>query len=101
MDIKRESDAAHLEVGDLCSFDFYSVNTDDRNAALIDDEIHLECVVCQYWYDRIDEAWRQRRDDVTKGRLERLLKEHQKRGACARRLPGLFSDLERPSMRLH
>ena len=100
MDARRESDA-HLEIGDLCSVDFSPINTDETNAAGIYGETFLECVVCQYWSDRIDEAWHQRQDDLVKAQLQRLLKEHQKRGACARRLPGLFTDLERPSKRLH
>lgn len=101
MDVRRESDPAHMELGDLCSVDFNGFNADDRNAAALDDQMFLECVVCQYWSDRVDEAWRQRQDDLAKAQLQRLLKEHQKRGACARRLPEIFTDLKRPSTRLY
>ncbi len=95
MDARQESHAVHLELGDLYSVDWYGVQTDEMNRAAIDDEIFLECVVCQYSSERIEEAWRQRHNALTQAhRLQRLLKEHQKRGACARRLPAILTDLK-------
>lgn len=94
MDAKQDSHAAHLEHGDLYSVDRYDVHTQEKNAGGIDDEIFLECVVCQYWSERIDDAWRRRQGALAKARLEGLLKEHQKRGACARRLPTILTDLK-------
>jgi hypothetical protein len=93
MDEMQESHATHLELRDLYSVDSHGVQIDEKNAAGIDDEIFLECVVCHYWSERIDDAWRQRQNALVKSRLERLLKEHQKRGACARRLPTILTDL--------
>jgi hypothetical protein len=95
MDARQEPHAAHLELGDLYSVDWYGVHTDEKNTAGIDDEIFQECVVCQYWSERIEEAWRQRQNALSKAHcLQRLLKEHQKRGACARRLPTILTDLK-------
>lgn len=92
----RQADLAHLELGDLFSVDWYGVPSEQETAAESDDEIFLECVVCQYWSDRIEEAWRQHRNALTKARrLQRLLKDHQRRGACARRLPTILTDLKR------
>ena len=95
MDARQESHADHLELGDLYSVDWYGVQTDDKNAVGIEEEIFLECIVCHYWSERIEDAWRQRQNPLTKvRRLQRLLKEHQKRGACARRLPAILTDLK-------
>lgn len=95
MDARQESHAVNLEFGDPYSVDSYGADTDETNAAGVDDEIFLECVVCQYWSERVEEAWRQRQNAMTKARrLQRLLKEHQKRGACARRLPTILTDLK-------
>ena len=95
MDARQESVGVHLEHGDLDSVDWCGVRSDELNRAGIEGEIFLECVVCQYWSERIEEAWRQRQNDLTKAnRLQRLLKEHQKRGACARRLPAILTDLK-------
>ena len=95
MDARQVSDAVHRERGDHYSVDWYGVHTDEMNKAGIDDEIFLECVVCQYWSERIEEAWRQHPSALTKAdHLQRLLKEHQKCGACARRLPAILTDLK-------
>jgi|SRR5579859_797329 len=95
MDARRESLVDHLEIGDLYSGDWYGVHTDEENAVGIEEEIFLECIVCQYWSERIEEAWRQRQSALTQSlRLQRLLKEHQERGACARRLPAILTDLK-------
>ena len=95
MDARQESHADHLEIGDLYSVDWYGVHTDEENAVGIEEEIFLECIVCQYWSERIEEAWRQRQNDLTEApRLQLLLKEHQKWGACARRMPAILTDLK-------
>ena len=95
MDARQESHAVHVEHGYLYSVDWYGVHSDEMNRAGIEDEIFLECVVCQYWSERIEEAWRQPQDALTKAhRVQGLLKEHQKRGACARRLPAILTDLK-------
>lgn len=96
MDARQESHADHLELGGLYSVDWYGVHTDEENVVGIEEEIFLECIVCQYWSERIEEAWRQRENALTNApRLQRLLKEHQKAGACARRLPAILTDLKR------
>lgn len=100
MDGRKESHPAHLELGDLYSVGWHGVRIDEKNTAGIDDEIFLECVVCQYWSERIDEAWRRHQNDLMKVHLERLLEEHQKRGACARRLPAILTELNHASTRL-
>ena len=94
MDERQGSPEVHLELGDLHSVDWYGVHIDEKNTAGIDNDILFECVVCQYWSERIDEAWSRRHNDLTKAHLQRLLKEHQKRGACARRLPSILTDLK-------
>ena len=95
MDARQESHADHLELGDLYSVDWYGVYTDRENAFRIEEEIFLECIVCQYWSERIDETWRQDESALTKApHLHRLLREHQKFGACARRLPLILTDLK-------
>ena len=95
MDMRQESHADHLELGDLYSIDWHGVHTGEENAVGIEEEIFLECIVCQYWSERIEEAWRQPENAFTKApRLQRFLKEHQKAGACARRLPSILTDLK-------
>ena len=102
MDARRESRADHLELGDLYSVNWYGVHTDEENAVGIEEEIFLECIVCQYWSERIEETWRQRQNALAKAaRLQRLLKEHQKCGACARRLPAILTDLKHAGTCLH
>ena len=95
MDAQQESHANHLELGERYSVDWYGVHIDEENAVGIEEEIFLECIVCQYWSERIEETWRQRQNAFTKARrLKRLLKEHQDRRACARRLPTILTDLK-------
>jgi len=95
MDARQESHADHLEIRDLDSIGWHGVHTDEENAVGIEEEIFLECIVCQYWSERIEEALRQRKNALTNAsRLQGLLKEHQKCGACARRLPAILTDLK-------
>ena len=56
MDARQESHAVHLEHGDLDSVDWFGVHSVEMNRAGIEDEIFLECIVCQYWSERIEEA---------------------------------------------
>jgi len=94
MDARQESHADHLEIGDLDSVGWHGVHTDEENAVGIEEQIFLEYIVCQYWSERIEEAYHQRQNDLSETpRLQRLLKEHQKCGACARRLPAILTDL--------
>ena len=95
MDARQDSQADHLELEGLYSVDRHGVQTGEENAVEIEEEIFLECIVCQYWSERIEEAWHRRQNPLTKVRcLQRLLKEHQKLGACARRLPSILTDLK-------
>lgn len=90
-----QADLAHLELGDLFSVDWYGVPSEQETASESDDEVFLECVVCQYWSERVEEAWHQHRNALKKARrLQRLLKDHQRRGACARRMPTILTDLK-------
>src|SRR5215469_12243428 len=100
MDARQESHRTHLELEDLYSIDWNGAHTDEENSAVIDD-VFFECIVCQYWSERIDDAWRQRENALTKARLERLLKEHQTRGACARRSPTILTDLKHAQTSAH
>ena len=78
--------------------DWYGVHTDEEYAFGIEEEIFLEYTVCQYWSERIEEAWCRRQNALTEApRLQRFLKEHQKCGACARRLPAILTDLKHAS----
>lgn len=95
MDARQESQVDHPEPGDLYSVDWHGVHSDEQNAVGIEEETFLECIVCQYWSERIEEAWGQSRNALTEAhRLQHLLKEHQNRGACARRLPTILTDLK-------
>lgn len=100
MDKRREEHPAHLESEGLCSVDWRGIHIDKQNTAGIDDEVFFECVVCQYWSERLDEAWRHRENTLTKARLQRLLNEHQQCGACARRLPAILTELNHARTRL-
>ena len=93
--MRQESHADHLQLGDLYSIDWYGVHADEENVVGIEEKIFLESIVCQYWSERIEETWRQAENALTKApRLQRLLKEHQKAGACARRLPAILTGLK-------
>ena len=55
----------------------------------------VDCAVCRYWYERIEETrthYRAKRALKQERRLMVALRTHQF-GACARRFPELFGDL--------
>jgi hypothetical protein len=61
----------------------------------------VECVVCLYWMERIEEAEVSPLPDANTvaeaKRLTATLEDHQSCGACARRLPRLLSELRERS----
>ena len=55
-----EASSVYPEVGATHFVDWFGLHSDQEHAVEFEDEIFLECVVCQYWSERIEEAWGQR-----------------------------------------
>jgi len=60
----------------------------------------IDCVVCQYWSERLCHAkLHSSSGTVSASEVRRLalcLNDHQAKGACAQRLPALLTDLIEP-----
>ena len=60
----------------------------------------IDCVVCQYWSERLYYAKLHSSSGIVSGaevrRLALCLNDHQAEGACAQRLPALLTDLIEP-----
>jgi hypothetical protein len=60
----------------------------------------VDCVVCQYWSERLDETRTRRTNTLQEeARLIATLRRHQ-RGSCACRFPNLLRDLVRQELEL-
>lgn len=61
-------------------------------------ETLIDCAVCLYWSERLETSRSHQLSvpgaEAEEKRLIATLKEHQSQGACARRLPSLFSLLK-------
>ena len=60
----------------------------------------IDCIVCQYWSERLYHAKLHSSSGIVSGaevrRLALCLNDHQAKGACAQRLPALLTDLIEP-----
>jgi hypothetical protein len=60
----------------------------------------IDCIVCQYWSERLYYAKLHSSAGIVSGaevrRLALCLNDHQAEGACAQRLPALLTDLIEP-----
>ena len=60
----------------------------------------IDCIVCQYWSERLYHAKLHSSSSTVSGsevrRLALCLNDHQAKGACAQRLPALSTDLIEP-----
>ena len=59
----------------------------------------IDCIVCQYWSERLYHANHSSSGTVSGSEVRRLalcLNDHQAKGACAQRLPALLTDLSEP-----
>jgi hypothetical protein len=60
----------------------------------------IDCIVCQYWSERLYHAKLHSSSGTVSGsevrRLALCLNDHQAKGACAQRLPALLTDLIEP-----
>ena len=60
----------------------------------------IDCIVCQYWSERLYYAKLHSSSGIVSGaevrRLALCLNDHQAEGACAQRLPALLTDLIEP-----
>ncbi len=60
----------------------------------------IDCIVCQYWSERLYYAKPHSSSGIVSGaevrRLALCLNDHQAEGACAQRLPALLTDLIEP-----
>jgi hypothetical protein len=60
----------------------------------------IDCIVCQYWSERLYYAKLHSSSGIVSGaevrRLALCLNDHQAEGACAQRLPALLTDLIQP-----
>ena len=60
----------------------------------------IDCIVCQYWSERLYHAKLHSSSGTVSGsevrRLALCLNDHQAKGACAQRLPALPTDLIEP-----
>jgi hypothetical protein len=60
----------------------------------------IDCIVCQYWSERLYYAKLHSSSGIVSGaevrRVALCLNDHQAEGACAQRLPALLTDLIEP-----
>jgi len=60
----------------------------------------IDCIVCQYWSERLYHAKLHSSSGTVSGsevrRLALCLNDHHAKGACAQRLPALLTDLIEP-----
>ena len=60
----------------------------------------IDCIICQYWSERLYYARLHSSSGIVSGaevrRLALCLNDHQAEGACAQRLPALLTDLIEP-----
>ena len=60
----------------------------------------IDCIVCQYWSERLYSAKLHSSSGIVSGaevrQLALCLNDHQAEGACAQRLPALLTDLIEP-----